>query len=224
MKQFRPQGARTRSVSARDSFPRTDLRNLETAYQNCSLLVSFVLPTVRESRWRCFEPENVAITAKAFFNLRLALFAARLVVALFVSAVFRVLGQHLSSRVIDLVIDGSQLGVVSYKHACQLLCFRIGGCRLYLSRCRRDLVAQVGTARRHVISNALKVLGALLNSAILAIQFFCPWQPNSSRRCECRSQVCIKAIACVLERLKAVSRLLELTDGLANTGLFQAAD
>src|SRR6266498_4502698 len=172
MKQFRPQGARTRSVSARDSFPRTDLRNLETAYQNCSLLVSVVLPTVRESRWRCFEPENVAITAKAFFDLRLALFAARLIVALLVSAVFRVLGQHLSSRVIDLVIDCRQLGVVSYKYACQLLRFRIGACRLQLSRCRDDLVSQISAACEHVSRNALEIARIALDRAVLAVQIF----------------------------------------------------
>ena len=56
--------------------------------------------------------------------------AMRLIVALFVSAVFGVLGQNLSSGVINLVIDCRQLGVVSYKYACQLLRFRIGGCGL----------------------------------------------------------------------------------------------
>src|SRR2546430_13164056 len=42
MKQLRPQAAQMRSASARDSFPRTDLENLEITYRNCSLLVRLV--------------------------------------------------------------------------------------------------------------------------------------------------------------------------------------
>src|SRR6266567_4410511 len=125
MRQFRSRGAQMLLASARDSFPRTDLRNLETACRNCSLLVSVVLATARENRWRCFELEHFTVAAKAFFGLRLPLFTPRLIVALLVSAVFGVLGQHLSSRVINLVIDRRQLSVVSYEHACQLLRFRV---------------------------------------------------------------------------------------------------
>src|SRR5262245_59765768 len=105
MKQLRPRGAQTRSVSARDSFPRTDLRNLETAYRKCSLLVSVVLTTARESRWRCFEAEHLSIATKAFFDLRLALLTTRLVFPLLVGTILRVLCHHLAGGVVDLVVN-----------------------------------------------------------------------------------------------------------------------
>src|SRR6266545_6805753 len=113
MKQFRLREARTRSVSARDSSPRTDSENSGTAYQNCSLLVSVMLATIGEGGWRRFELEHFTVAAKAFFDLCLPLLTTRLIVALFVSAVFGVLGQNLSSGVINLVIDCREFGVVA---------------------------------------------------------------------------------------------------------------
>src|SRR5581483_11681449 len=99
MKQFRLREARTQSVSARDSSPRTDSENLETAYRNCSLLVSRV--SGHPGRWvASFRVEHFTVAAKAFFDLCLPLLTTRLIVALFVSAVFGVLGQYLSSGVI----------------------------------------------------------------------------------------------------------------------------
>ena len=89
-----------------------------------------MLATIREGGWRRFELEHFTVAAKALFGLCLPLLTTRLIVALFISAVFGVLGQNLSRGVINLVIDCRQLGVVSYKYACQLLRFRIGGCGL----------------------------------------------------------------------------------------------
>src|SRR5581483_9627175 len=73
-----------------------------------------VLAAIREGGWRRFELEHFTVAAKAFFDLCLPLLTTRLIVALFVSAVFGVLGQYLSSGVINLVIDCRQLGVVCY--------------------------------------------------------------------------------------------------------------
>src|SRR5437870_11405390 len=110
MKQFRLREAQMLLASARDSSPRTDLRNLETMYRNCSLLVRLLVSDHPGKSVVLFRVGILHRSGESFLRFAPAALHGALIVALFVGAVFGVLGQHLSSRAIDLVIDGRQFG------------------------------------------------------------------------------------------------------------------